>query len=217
MSIKSVIFDLDGTIVNSGKGIALSAQYALDKMGVPHGELQEFYRFIGPPLIDSFCRYYGMSVKEAELAIAYYRERYSVKGVYENTPYEGIEELLAALKKSGYKLYIGSSKPLEFVKEILHQHGFYHYFDFLATATMDRSRDKKEQVLRYLIDQTGISPAETVMVGDRCHDIEGAHFFGIKTIAVLFGFGSRAEFEEYKADFIAESPADILNFITKSL
>ncbi len=150
MSFKAAIFDLDGTIMDSGEGIVRSVSYALDKMGVTDYSESENYRFIGPPLVDSFMEYYGMTEDEAKQAVVYYRERYSVTGIYESHMYEGVRELIFELKRQGIKLYIGSSKPLKFVEQILRGQGIYECFDFVAGATFDGKIDTKEQVMRTL-------------------------------------------------------------------
>ncbi len=214
MSFKAAIFDLDGTIMDSGEGIVRSVGYALDKMGVTDYDERTNYRFIGPPLIDSFMEYYSMNEEEAARAVAYYRERYSVTGIYEAHMYDGVRELLFELKERGVKLYIGSSKPEKFVRMILEKQGILDLFDFVAGATFDESRNNKEQVLTYLFEQEEIDKNSAVMIGDRHHDIEGAHYVGIPCIAVLYGFGNEAEFLEHGAEYIAADTEEILKIIT---
>ncbi len=214
MRFNAAIFDLDGTIMDSGEGIVRSVGYALDKMGVTDYDERTNYRFIGPPLIDSFMEYYSMNEEEAAKAVAYYRERYSVTGIYESHMYDGVRELLCELKRLGVKLYIGSSKPEKFVRMILEKQGILDLFDFVAGATFDESRNNKEQVLTYLFEQVKIDPNSAVMVGDRYHDIEGAHYMGIPCIAVLYGFGNETEFKEHGAEYIAADTDQIFKIIT---
>ena len=214
MRFNAAIFDLDGTIMDSGEGIVRSVGYALDKMGVKDYDEHTNYRFIGPPLIDSFMEYYSMNEEEAARAVAYYRERYSVTGIYESHMYEGVRELLCELKRLGVKLYIGSSKPEKYVRMILEKQGIIDLFDYVAGATFDESRNNKEQVLTYLFEQVEIDPKTAVMIGDRYHDIEGAHYMGIPCIAVLYGFGNEEEFKKYGAEFIAADTDEILKIIT---
>ena len=213
MRFKAAIFDLDGTIMDSAPGIVRSVEYALEKMGVEDYDEQTNLRFIGPPLLDSFTEYYSMSEEEAARAVAYYRERYSVTGIYEAHMYDGVRELLFELKKRGVKLYIGSSKPEKFVRMILEKQGILGLFDFVAGATFDESRNNKEQVLTYLFEQTEIDKKSAVMVGDRYHDIDGAHYMGIPCVAVLYGFGNEAEFKEHGAEYIAADTDEILKII----
>ncbi len=214
MRFDTAIFDLDGTIMDSAEGIVCSVEYALDKMGVKDYDRRTNYRFIGPPLVDSFMEYYSMTEKDALRAVAYYRERYSVTGIYEARMYDGVRELLSELKKRGVKLYIGSSKPEKYVRMILEKQGVLDLFDFVAGATFDETRNNKEQVLSYLLEQVKIEKKSTVMIGDRYHDIEGAHYVGLPCIAVLYGFGNEAEFKKYGAEFIAADTNEILKIIT---
>ena len=156
MRFDTAIFDLDGTIMDSAEGIVRSVEYALDKMGVKDYDRRTNYRFIGPPLVDSFMEYYSMTEKDALRAVAYYRERYSVTGIYEARMYDGVRELLSELKKRGVKLYIGSSKPEKYVRMILEKQGVLDLFGFVAGATFDETRNNKEQVLSYLLEQVKI-------------------------------------------------------------
>ena len=214
MRFSSAIFDLDGTIMDSAQGIVRSVEYALEKMGVTEYDRQTNLRFIGPPLVDSFMEYYSMSEADALRAVAFYRERYSVTGIYEARMYDGIRELLTRLKEQGVKLYIGSSKPEKYVRMILEKQGILDLFDYVAGATFDESRNNKEQVLTYLFEQVEIDKKSAVMIGDRYHDIDGAHYVKIPCIAVLYGFGNEAEFKKHGAEYIAADTDEILNIIT---
>ncbi len=214
MSYTHAIFDLDGTIIDSAEGIVRSVEYALSGMGVTEYDKNGLRRFIGPPLVDAFMRFIGLTEEEAKQAVAHYRERYSVTGIHECSVYPGIAELLSELKNAGVKLYIGSSKPLPFVEKILFEHGIYDFFDVISGATLDGRIDTKEQVLLDLLEKSDIDKGSAVMVGDRYHDIEGAHALGLPVIAVLYGFGSREEFNEYGAEYIAEDTEQIFKIIT---
>ena len=214
MRFNSAIFDLDGTIMDSEEGIVRSVEYALDKMGVTEYDRQTNLRFIGPPLVDSFMEYYSMSEEDALRAVDFYRERYSVTGIYEARMYDGVRELLARLKEQGVKLYIGSSKPEKYVRMILEKQGILDLFDYVAGATFDESRNNKEQVLTYLFEQVEIDKKSAVMIGDRYHDIDGAHYVKIPCIAVLYGFGNEAEFKKHGAEYIAADTDEILKIIT---
>lgn len=202
---KYILFDLDGTLTDPALGITNSVQYALKKFGIEAKDRRELYKFIGPPLIESFMAYYGFDHEKAEKAVEYYREYYSVKGIFENSLYDGIEKMLAALKKSGKRVILATSKPEKFAKQILEFFEIDKYFDFVAGATMNETRSKKDEVIAYALEQCEISDSENaVMVGDRKYDIEGAHTFNIKGVGVLFGYGSKQELENAKADFLAE-------------
>ena len=218
MKYKYVFFDLDGTLVDSSEGITRSVQYALSRFGIEVSDRTELYKFIGPPLIDSFMRFYGFSDRKAVEATRYYRERYSVKGVYENRVYDGIMELLGRLKASGHTVALATSKPEVFAKIVLEDMGLMPYFDFVAGADLDDAdsegksnyRTKKEDVIAHAVKSLGIADKKTVlMVGDRKHDIIGAKLNGIDSCAVLFGFGSREEFLEAGADYIVAAPDEI--------
>lgn len=209
----TVLFDLDGTLTNPGRGITNSVAYALKKYGIEVNDRKELYKFIGPPLLDSFMKYYGFSEEEAETAIAYYREYFRDTGIFENEVYDGIPELLEEIRNSGRKIILATSKPEEFAKRILVHFGLDKYFDFAAGATMDSSRNKKGDVIAYALKESGCSSENAVMVGDRLHDILGAKENGLDSIGVLFGYGSREELENAGADYIAETVKDIIKFI----
>jgi phosphoglycolate phosphatase len=209
-----ILFDLDGTLTNPEIGITSSVMYALEKFGVKVEDRKELHPFIGPPLSYSFQTYYGLSEADSELAIKYYRERFSVKGLYENEVYEGVEKLLQRLKESGKKLIIATSKPEEFTLKILEHFDLLKYFDYVAGATMDGSRGEKADVIRYAIEISGIQDrSQAIMIGDRKYDILGAKENGLDSIGVLFGFGDREELSEAGANYIAENVEDILKYI----
>ena len=210
----TLLFDLDGTIVDSSRGITNCVIYALEKFGITVTDRRELYRFIGPPLIDSFRDFYGFSNESAEAAVAFYRERYREAGMYENDVYEGIPELLEALSARGKRIFLATSKPEEFAKKILEYLKIDKYFDLIAGATFDRSRDTKESVIRYALAEGGLAPGgSVVMIGDRLHDVEGAQAVGLDSIGVLWGFGCREELESANATMIAEKVGDILSLI----
>ena len=170
--------------------------------------------FIGPPLGESFQVYYGLSKEESEQAIKYYRERFSVKGLYENEVYEGVEKMLQDLKESGKKLILATSKPEKFTMLILEHFDLLKYFDFVAGATMDGSRGEKADVIRYALEISGIEDkTEAIMVGDRKFDILGAKENGLASIGVLYGFGDREELTEAGADYIVERAEDIVKVL----
>lgn len=210
----TIFFDLDGTLTDPGIGITNSVAYALEKWNIKVSERKELYKFIGPPLIDSFERYYGFSLEESRKAVVYYREYFSTKGLYENVVYDGIETLLGKLKKAGKRLVIATSKPEGFAITILKHFDLFRYFDFVAGASMDETRTKKSEVIKYALDSLAITNvSQVLMVGDREHDVFGAGEFGIESMGVLYGYGDRAELEKAGADFIAEKVEDIYKII----
>ena len=205
-----LLFDLDGTLTDPGLGITNSVMFALKKFGIEVQERASLYKFIGPPLLDSFRDFYGFSTEDSELAVRYYREYFSRQGLFENEVYDGVPTLLARLKQSGRTLIVASSKPEVYVVEILKHFDLYRYFDLVAGATMDQSRSQKADVIRYALSRAGIrDPSSALMIGDRKHDILGARENGLDALGVLFGYGSREELKAAGAAFLAETPADI--------
>ncbi len=210
MAYKYILFDLDGTLTDPGTGITNSVMYALRKFGIEVSDRSELYKFIGPPLWDSFENYYGFSKEEAKTAVEYYREYYRDKGIFENMVYEGFEGLLKELSDQGLALIVATSKPEVFAKQILEHFDIAKYFTCIAGSNLDGTRVKKGEVIGYALESCGIADlSEAIMIGDREHDIIGAKQAGIDSIGVLFGYGDRAELEEAGADFIAATVADI--------
>lgn len=156
MKYKYILFDLDGTITESGPGIMNSVEYALNKMNREVGERDTLKKFIGPPLTESMEKYYGMSEEEALLGVKYYREYYAVKGIFENSVYEGLAETLESLKNEGYILAVATSKPEEYAKRIADKFDFAKYFAGIYGATMDGSLIRKADVIRYALDNLGV-------------------------------------------------------------
>ncbi|MBQ2847177.1 MAG: HAD family hydrolase [Clostridia bacterium] len=209
-----VLFDLDGTLTDPGIGITNSVMHALKKYGIEVEDRAELYKFVGPPLIDSFERYYGFSHDEAVKSVAYYREYYRDKGMFENSVYDGIEDLLKRLCEKGKNIILATSKPEPFAKEILRHFDLEKYFFFAAGSTMDETRTNKADVIEYALSECLITDkTSVVMVGDREHDIIGAKKNGIDSIGVLFGYGSREELESAGATYIAETVEDIEKYI----
>lgn len=209
---KNILFDLDGTLTDPGIGITNAVSYALNKFGISVNERTELYKFIGPPLMQSFSEFYGLSENECRDGVKYYREYYSTTGLYENSLYDGITDMLSALKSHGYKIVLATSKPDKFSIEILKHFNLYHFFDFISAATMDETRCEKSDIVRYALDNID-NPELSIMVGDRMHDIIGAKNNSLKSIGVLYGYGSKEELLENGADYLAESPADIVNLL----
>lgn len=211
---QNILFDLDGTLTDPGVGITNSAMYALEKWNIKVAERSELYKFIGPPLRDSFMNFYNFSEEQAEQAIIYYREYFRVKGIFENEVYPGIVELLQKLKADGKKIVLATSKPEEFAIRILKHFDLFEYFDFVGGALMDGVRNKKGEVIQYVLESAGITDlSTTVMIGDREHDIIGAKENGLDSIGVLFGYGSREELTEAGATYIAETVGDICKYL----
>lgn len=205
----TILFDLDGTLTDPGLGITNSVAYALKRYGIEVQDRKSLYSFIGPPLSDSFMKYYGFSEEKAMEAIGVYREYFRDKGLYENEVYEGIRELLEKIKDSGRKTVLATSKPEEFSVRILEHFDLMKYFDVVAGASMDEKRNKKGDVIRYAMEKGGFTAHKAIMIGDREHDVFGAKENGLPSIGVLYGYGSEDELKAAGADYIAKTVEDI--------
>lgn len=214
MQYQTIFFDLDGTLTDPGTGITNSVAHALKYYNIAVSERSELYKFIGPPLIESFQLFYGFSRERAAEAVNYYREYYSKNGIFENYVYDGMEALLRDLKAAGKQLVVATSKPELFAGQILEHFGLAEYFAYIAGANMDESRTKKAEVIAYALDTCGITDKSSVlMVGDREHDVLGAREVGIDCLGVLYGYGDREELEQAGADYIAENVAELRRFL----
>ena len=211
MTQKAIFFDLDGTLTDSGEGIINCAIVALEHFGIPIPSREKLRVFVGPPLDQMFIKF-GVPADRAKEAIAVYRSRYVPIGKFENTPYPGIHDLLAQLKKEGHKLYVATSKPEQMSMDILNKFELTPYFDLLAGATLDGSRDTKADVIAYLLKQIG-PQAETLMIGDTVYDVVGANAHGIPTIGVSWGYGSVPEMENAGAKAIAHTMDELHDLI----
>lgn len=213
----TVLFDLDGTLTDPYMGITNSLMYALERMGYEVPPREELASFIGPPLISEYRRRFGMTEEKAREGVRLYREYFAERGIFENELIDGAEELLAKLKSCGKRVYLATSKPREFAERILEHFGIAGYFDFVGASTMDGSINEKHEVIADILERTGARPEECLMVGDRFHDIVGAHRFGIKCCAVLCGFGSREEFARYGADYVVETLSGVWDLVQSEI
>lgn len=205
-----ILFDLDGTLTDPALGITNSVMYALQKLGAPVEERSFYYRFIGPPLLDSFARYCGFSSEKSREALHLYREYFADRGIFENTVYDGIPALLADLRRAGYKLAVATSKPELFAKQIFAHFDMTDCFSFIGGADMEETRATKDAVIAYVLENLGSpAPEKCLMVGDREYDVRGAAAFGMDAVGVLYGYGSRAELEAAGAYRIAETVGDL--------
>jgi len=205
MKKKDILFDLDGTLTDPALGITKSVQYALAHYGIHVADLSSLNCFIGPPLKGSFMEYYGFSKEDAERALVLYREYFAPTGIFENAVIEGIPEMLSALKASGKRLFVATSKPEEFAKRILEHFALDGYFDGIYGSTIDETRNTKDAVIADALIESGADKDDTVMVGDRHHDIDGAKKNAMRSVGVLFGYGSREELTQAGADAIVET------------
>jgi len=210
-----ILFDLDGTLTDPKLGITGCVQYALRKLGMEAPDADALEPFIGPPLMDSFREFCGLDEEKGAQAVAYYRERYAVDGLFENEAYPGIVQMLIRLQQAGCHLAVASSKPEVFVKKILEHFGMLSCFEVVVGSGLDGSRVRKEEVLeealRQLLEErvpakeTSAYAEDVVMVGDRKFDIQGAKAYGIASVGVAYGYAAEGELEEAGADRIVKT------------
>lgn len=205
-----ILFDLDGTLTDPALGITNSVMYALRKLGAPVGPRESYYRFIGPPLVNSFMDYCGFTEAKAREALTAYREYFTDKGIFENAVYDGISELLRTLVESGLRPVLATSKPEVFAKQILEHFGLTAYFTFIGGADLAETRVTKDAVIAYVLDNLGNpSPDRCLMVGDREYDVRGAAVHGIDTVGVLYGYGTEDELKAAGAAAIVKDVASL--------
>lgn len=208
------LFDLDGTLTKPETGITNSIKYALQKFDITEEDMDKLRLCIGPPLIDSFETFWHFPRPKAEQALAYYREYFAVKGLFENEVYEGIPTLLQRLSAKGGKLILATSKPEEYAAQILDHFGLLSYFTAVVGNTLKEDRPKKEDVLAHILTLfPDISKENAIMIGDRKYDIIGAARMGLPSVGVLYGYGDRAEMKAAGATDICETVADLQDFL----
>jgi phosphoglycolate phosphatase len=213
VSYENILFDLDGTLTDPKEGITNSVKYALGKFGIEEQDMSLLVKFIGPPLAESFESFYGLSPEDAQKAIGFYREYYSVKGIFENEAYEGIADTLALLGERGRRLFVATSKPTVFAERVLEHFDLRRYFSAVAGSELDGSRTDKAEVIGWLLSAHALDAGRTVMVGDRRHDIAGARKNGIASIAVGYGYGDEEELEASGANFICPTVKGLLELL----
>ncbi|AMA47693.1 HAD family hydrolase [Pseudomonas alabamensis] len=205
----TILFDLDGTLTDPRLGITRSIQHALARLGIDEPDLTRLEPFIGPPLLQAFMQFYGFDEAKAWDAVNHYRERFRVTGLYENQVFEGIPALLSTLAGQGRTLYIATSKPWEFAREIARHFAFDRHFKMIYGSELDGTRTDKVELIRHLLDEERLDPAQTLMIGDRKHDLIGARSNGLQSVAVGYGFGSREELLAESPDFHFETLAQL--------
>lgn len=212
MNKKSVLFDLDGTLTDSGEGIINCAALALKHFGLPVPDRKAMGVFVGPPLRDTFLKF-GVRPEQVEEALAVYRSRYTTVGKFENTPYPGIRELLEKLTADGHRLYVATSKPETVSVEILEHFDLSRYFQEIAGATFSKERETKADVIAYLLKKI---PAGTpcLMVGDTQFDVLGAAAHGIATVGVSWGYGNTDSLRSAGAAAIADTPEELYRILS---
>ena len=213
MNTKAILFDLDGTLTDSGEGIINCAVYAMEHYGIPIPPREEMRVFVGPPLHQTLAQF-GVPQDKLDEAVAIYRERYIPIGAYENTPYPGIRELLEKLQREGHRLYVATSKPETTSVSILEHFDLARYFTKICGASFERSRSTKDQVIAYLLEESG-EKDHMIMVGDTTFDVIGAKAHGIPCIGVSWGYGEVPDMEEAGAVAIAHSMEELYDLLTR--
>lgn len=213
MNYSNVLFDLDGTLTDPKTGITKSVQYALKKFNIFEEDLEKLEPFIGPPLAQSFMEMYSLSQAEAKVAVEYYREYFSTIGIYENELYEGIVELLEILSKDRI-LIVATSKPSVFAEEILKYFEISKYFDYVCGSNLDGTMSDKTEIINYLLKARDLVKDSTIMIGDRKHDIIGAHNNKIASIGVGYGYGSEEELQNIKPTHYVKSVKALLEVLS---
>lgn len=206
---KSVIFDFDGTICDTGEGVKKSAKYALDAFNIPSDDWQTLDCFIGPPLLVTFQEQFNQSAADADLLVQKFRERYTNTGIYECELYNGIKQLLINLKVDGMKIGIASSKPQVFVETLLNKFAIAKYFDSVCATSFAADCESKQNIIARCLKELGTEPKDALMVGDRFYDIDGAKADMVDGAGALWGYGSKFEFIECGAKYIVDKVEDI--------
>ena len=215
--MKHILFDLDGTLTDPMIGITKSVQYALKHFGIEVADLRELIPFIGPPLRESFEKYYDLTPEQSEEAVEVYREYYGPTGIFENAVYPGVPEILEQLLAAGAQLYVATSKPTVYAGQILEHYDIRDPFTFVCGSELNGERVKKADVIQHILDKYQIAPEDAVMVGDRHHDIEGAAACHVPSLGVLFGYGTREELEEAGADHIVATVEEMGAYLLHQL
>lgn len=213
--IQNILFDLDGTLSESAVGIINSVLYALEKMEIDTSDIvpQSLLKFIGPPLKTSFQESYNFSQEEIAQAIVYYREYFNESGIYQNEIYPGVPEMLSTLQKSGKSLFVATSKPEFFAKQILENDKLSHFFAQIVGSPLEENSCTKSDIIKMVLDNNHLDPNTCIMVGDREHDIFGGHENHMKAVGVLYGYGSLDELNAVKADYIAKDTNELTQIL----
>ena len=211
---QTILFDLDGTLTDSSLGIINSVCFALEKMNLPIPDRKDFLPFIGPPLKESFSKFFHLSEEDSQQAVTFYRQYFSKIGLFENQLYPDVIPVLSDLSASGKKLILATSKPEIFAVQILEHFQIKEFFQVIAGATLDGQRSTKAAVIQHALEMAQVTDtSHCLMVGDREHDIEGAKVHLMDAVGVLYGFGSKKELVEAGATYILDKLADLPSLI----
>lgn len=214
MSRRIVLFDLDGTLTDPAEGIIGGVRHALVSAGLPVPDRATLESFIGPPLIAQFTAVCGVTEPQARALLSAYRDYFVPRGMWENRVYPGIPDMLDALHAAGLTCAVTTSKPEPFAVQILDHFGLSSRFACICGSTLDETRTGKDAVITYALSRLSAAPADAVMVGDRCYDVQGARACGLPCIGVLYGYGSREELCAAGAAALAASPEQLTAMLT---
>lgn len=207
--IKNIFFDLDGTINNSGIGIKKAIKYALKNFDIEIESEEFIKKYIGPPLLDCFMEFNGLSREDSEKALKYYRDYYNTIGKFEAEVYDGMIDLLKELKEKGVNLYVATSKPEDVMYDVLTHFNLLQLFDAVYGASLDSTRNKKTAVIKYALETGGMERETSIMIGDHHHDVLGAKENGMKSVAVTYGYGDRLEIFNSNPDYTVSTVAQL--------
>lgn len=217
MKYDVILFDLDGTLTDSGPGIMNAAAYVLERYGLPRADADFLRKFVGPPLVDSFRDFCGFGPEKAVEAIGVFREYYEPRGVFENSVYPGVPEMLQKLLDAGLRLVVATSKLEPTALRVLEHFDLARYFELAAGSLADNTRTRKAEVVAWVLEKTGVTDkSRALMVGDREHDVIGARENGLACLGVLYGYGSRAELKSAGAAALAETPREAAEIILRA-
>ncbi len=215
MRYKNILFDLDGTITDSSPGIINSYLYSLYKIGLAENDIDKLKSYIGSPLRAYYTERHNLSTADSDIAVKHFREHYAEKGIFENNVYPKMDVLIDKLSESGYRLYIATSKPLQFAITVLNHFRLKEYFNSIHGSDMSAENKPKDKLIADAILMNGLIKNESIMIGDRYHDINGAKSNGIASIAVTYGYGSINELSQLQPDYIADSANEIEKILWK--
>lgn len=213
MRYRNLLFDLDGTLTDPYEGITRCVAHALAARDIAIDDRRTLARYIGPPLREAFEQFHGLSRNDARQAVVDYRERFARIGLYENRVYDGIETLLAGLVADGRALYVATSKPHVYARRILAHFGLAGYFQRIHGSELDGRRTDKQALIAHILEQEGLDAADTLMIGDRCFDIDGAHANGLAAVAVRYGYGSARELADAVPLACLDTPAALRDWL----
>jgi phosphoglycolate phosphatase len=210
--MKHLLFDLDGTIIEPKEGIVNSIRHAADLMGAVMPSEEELHQFIGPPIMDSFQEKLKLNYAQALEAVSHFRRYYAETGIHQNALFRGIADVLHALKQEGYTLYVATSKPTVFAKEILEEHALDKYFVEIVGCNLDNSRSDKTEIIGYIVQKYGLDTSQCLMIGDTKFDIVGAKNHQMLSVGVTYGHG---DFSQHQPNYVVDSCPELELLIKK--